>query len=98
MSSQWEYPPVRRDENFYEELHGYKIYDPYRWLEDPDSEETKVKFEHKKFLGKLPIEAYVYLCCRNFYPLSRTLSRTRMNCYPRLSSHIRIVKNFVRSK
>jgi hypothetical protein len=37
------YPKVRRDENFVEELHGYKVADPYRWLENPESEETKVR-------------------------------------------------------
>ncbi len=35
------YPDVRRDEDEVFELHGKTIKEPYIWLEDPDSEETK---------------------------------------------------------
>ncbi|RWS08317.1 prolyl endopeptidase-like protein [Dinothrombium tinctorium] len=38
---QFEYPNARRDDNCKEIIHGVEIADVYRWLEDPDSEETK---------------------------------------------------------
>ncbi|CAG8481670.1 6172_t:CDS:10 [Paraglomus occultum] len=60
MSSRWKYPPVRRDENFYEELHGHKVYDPYRWLEDPDSEETNDFVTKQNELFYKIIESYPY--------------------------------------
>ena len=37
---QWSYPPVRRDDSTVTELADIRLEDPYRWLEDPDSEET----------------------------------------------------------
>ena len=33
-------PPTRRDDTV-EMLHGHEVADPYRWLEDPDSAETR---------------------------------------------------------
>eukprot|EP00882_Tetradesmus_deserticola_P019405 GHRQ01020886.1.p1 GENE.GHRQ01020886.1~~GHRQ01020886.1.p1 ORF type:complete len:455 (+),score=131.29 GHRQ01020886.1:102-1466(+) len=51
-----EYPEVLRDPSVVEELHGSKVADPYRWLEDPDSPETQAFVEAQNKLTAKVLE------------------------------------------
>ncbi|RKO85703.1 peptidase S9A, N-terminal domain-containing protein [Blyttiomyces helicus] len=59
MSAPFTYPAVRRGDHS-ETLHGKEIKDPYRWLEDPDSAETKtfVEEQNKLFQSFVAGSAY----------------------------------------
>jgi hypothetical protein len=44
-----QYPKIRQDESV-DDLFGTKVADPYRWLEDPKSQETQVPYSSRMSL------------------------------------------------
>ena len=56
----YQYPNVRRDDTISEKFHDTDISDPYRWLEDPESEETKMFVEEQNKLTNSFLEKTKY--------------------------------------
>ncbi|KAK2533832.1 Prep [Columba livia] len=83
----FQYPEVYRDETAVFDYHGRKISDPYCWLEDPDSEQTKAFVEAQNkltvpFLEQCPV---------------RGLFKERMTelyDYPKYSCHFKKGKRY----
>ncbi len=59
----WEYPEARRADQI-DDFHGVKVADPYRWMEDTESPETRAWIEAQNkitfdYLGSIPQRAAI---------------------------------------
>ncbi|XP_026319477.1 prolyl endopeptidase isoform X2 [Hyposmocoma kahamanoa] len=57
MSISFVYPEAKRDESVVDNYHGTTIKDPYRWLENPDSKETKEFIEAENNITRPYLDA-----------------------------------------
>lgn len=46
------YPDAKRDDDIVDNYFGVKVADPYRWLENPDSRDTKGYIERQNIVTK----------------------------------------------
>ena len=57
MAKTYDYPEARKGDTV-DDYHGTRIADPYRWLEDPDSPETKTWVEAENKLTRSYLDTY----------------------------------------
>ncbi|KFD70300.1 hypothetical protein M514_09568 [Trichuris suis] len=59
-SNKLTYPVARRDEKISDDFHGILVKDPYRWMEDSKSEETKSYVQQLNKVSSRYLEEYPY--------------------------------------
>jgi len=72
------YPTPRRDETIIDEHFGTKVPDPYRWMEDPEAEETKTFVKEQNEVSLPFIQA-----CPDRERITKDL--TKLKDYPKFS-------------
>lgn len=80
------YPIIRRDDTVIDDYHGTKVKDPYRYLEDPDSQETKDFVEAcnkitEPFLNDCPVRTEISK------KLSELWNYEKFSCYAKHGSY-----------
>lgn len=89
--SAMKYPNPRRDASVIEEHFGIKVADPYRWMEDPDSQETKDFVDQQNAVSQPFIES-----CSEREEIKREL--TKLWNYPKYGVPHRQGKKYYFSK
>lgn len=87
-----QYPEAKRDYTAIDEYHGLTIVDPYRWLENPDSEETKNFIKSQNDLSIPYIDA-----CKHKQNIKSRLNKLwdyeKYSCYYKRGSNYFFLKN-----
>lgn len=65
MTGAFNYPPAKRDTTIVDDYFGVKVNDPYRWLEDPDSSDTKTFVDSQNVVTKK------FLTCEYLHNINR---------------------------
>ncbi|XP_049318441.1 prolyl endopeptidase isoform X2 [Bactrocera dorsalis] len=56
LINKMEYPIARKDFSYVDKFHGVELFDVYRWLEDPNADETQIFIEKQNKISRKFIE------------------------------------------